>query len=250
MMQVLSVSGLTKSFDGLRAVDDFSLTIGERTVIGLIGPNGAGKTTLFNVVTGFLRPEAGQVLYKGADIGNLNPHHVSRLGIARTFQNLRLIRWISVLDNILLAFPNSSRETLLGALLGRRARLQEQAHREKALALLDFVGLKDKADELAESLSYGQQKLLSLAVCMASGADLYLLDEPVAGLDPEMVNKILRLIKTLPGQGKTVLLIEHNIEAVMEVADRIVVMAAGRKVTEGEPRSVLQNPQVIEVYLA
>lgn len=250
MAQALTVSGLTKSFDGLRAVDDFSLTIEERTVVGLIGPNGAGKTTLFNVVTGFLRPEAGQVLYRGADIGSLNPHQVSRLGIARTFQNLRLIRWASLLDNILLAFPNSSGETLIGALLGRRARREEEAHREKALALLDFVGLKDKADDLTEALSYGQQKLLSLAVCMASGADLFLLDEPVAGLDPGMVDKILGLIKTLPDQGKTVLLIEHNIEAVTEVADRLVVMAAGRKVTEGEPRSVLQDPQVIEVYLA
>ncbi len=247
---MLSVHNLCKSFDGTVALDGFSADVREREVVGLVGPNGAGKTTLFNVVTGFLRPDAGDVSYKGETLSGTPPYRVARLGLARTFQELRLIYRMTALENVLLAFPSQAGESGLGA-FGRWPRVtrEERHNRGEALAMLDYVGLAEKAAELADEMSYGQQKLLSLACCLATGGELLLFDEPVAGVAPGMVDKILALITDLRARGKTVVFIEHNFAAVTEVCDRVIFMDEGRLVAEGTPAQVRDNADVIESYL-
>jgi len=247
---LLQVSGLDKSFDGITALSSFSCSVGEREVVGLIGPNGAGKTTLFNVLTGFIAPERGRAEFRGTGLLGLAPHRIANVGITRTFQNLRLIRRMSVLENVMLSYKNQPGEGLGNVFFRRRAgNRQEAKNREAALSLLEWAGLAGKADDLADDLSYGQQKLLSLVCCLAAGADLLLLDEPVAGIAPEMIEKILSIIRGLPQQGKSVVLIEHNLGAVMEVCERVIFMDAGAKVSEGTPEEVRNDPRVIEAYL-
>jgi ABC-type branched-subunit amino acid transport system ATPase component len=247
---MLTIQNLSKSFDGTVALDGFSADVREREIVGLVGPNGAGKTTLFNVVTGFLRPDGGDVTYKGEALAGKPPYRVARRGVARTFQELRLIYRMTVLENVLLAFPAQAGESAAAAFarwleVGRRQR----RNREEALALLEYVGLTEKAGELADELSYGQQKLLSLACCLATGGELLLLDEPVAGVAPGMVDRILALIRDLRGRGKTVVFIEHNFAAVTEVCDRVIFMDEGRLVAEGTPAEIRNNADVIESYL-
>jgi ABC-type branched-subunit amino acid transport system ATPase component len=247
---LLNVDGLYKTFDGVTALEGFSCSVREREVLGLIGPNGAGKTTLFNVVTGFIPADRGEAVLRGARILGLPPNRIANLGVARTFQILRLIRRISVLDNVLLCFKNQPGERLRHVFLRWGAcRRAEAENRKSALSLLAGIGLIEKADDQAEGLSYGQQKLLSLICCLASGADLLLLDEPVAGIAPEMVERILSIIRSLPDQGKSVVLIEHNLEAVMKVCDRVIFMDAGRRISEGTPEQVRNDPKVIEAYI-
>lgn len=250
MSSLLRVSGLEKNFDGIRALADFSCLLNKGEIAGLIGPNGAGKTTFFNVLTGFLKSDGGKVRYDGINILRLSPYRVARLGIARTFQILRLIRQLSVLDNVLLAFPDHPGERL-GNIFFRAGlcKRQEKENRKAALALLSSSGLAEKAHDPADALSYGQQKLLSLVCCLATGADLLLLDEPVAGIAPGRINQILKIIRSLPEQGKSVILIEHNLDAVMQVCDRVIFMDAGRKVSEGTPEEVRNDPRVIEAYI-
>jgi ABC-type branched-subunit amino acid transport system ATPase component len=250
MVPVLNIIKANKNFDGTIALDDFSLDVPKNSITGIIGPNGAGKTTLFNVITGFLSPDSGKVIYGGRDLNGLSPYRITRLGMVRTFQQLRLITRISVLDTIMLSFQGQSGEHLKGIFLfPGRIKEQERRNREKALELLIHMGIEDKAHALVENLSYGQQKMVSAVCCLASGADLLLLDEPVAGINPEIIDKILAIIKRLPEKGKTVVLIEHNIEAVMQVCDKVVFMDEGRKIVEGDPESVRNDPAVLEAYL-
>jgi len=247
---MLRVQNLSKSFDGTVALDGFSAEVREREVVGLVGPNGAGKTTLFNVVTGFLKPDAGEARYRGEAVTGEPPYRVARRGVARTFQELRLIYRMTVLENVLLAFPAQAGESATGAFVRwLEVSRRQRRNREEALALLAYVGLAEKAGELADELSFGQQKLLSLACCLATGGELLLLDEPVAGVAPGMVDKILGLITDLRGRGKTVVFIEHNFAAVTEVCDRVIFMDEGRKVAEGTPADIRDNPDVIESYL-
>lgn len=247
---LLEVRGLNKNFNGIKALADFSCSLRPGEILGLMGPNGAGKTTLFNVVGGFIHPEGGNVIFKSKNISGAPPHRIANLGISRTFQNLRLIRQISVIDNVLLSFRNQPGERLGNIFLQwRKSRDQEAANRNEALKLLGEAGLEEKAGDPAEELSYGQQKLLSLVCCVAAKTELLLLDEPVAGIAPEMIERILGIIRELPSKGKSVILIEHNLDAVIQTCDRVVFMDAGAKVSEGAPEEVRNDPRVIEAYI-
>lgn len=247
---LLQIHGIEKNFDGVRALAEFSCSLSSGEILGLIGPNGAGKTTLFNVLSGFMAPENGKITFKAKDITGVSPNRIANLGISRTFQNLRLIRQISVLDNVML----SSREQL-GERLGniffrwRKCSEQENTNYMEAMSLLEETGLAKKAGDPAEDLSYGQQKLLSLVCCLAAKSEVLLLDEPVAGIAPEMIEKILGIIRELPSKGKSVILIEHNLDAVMRICDRVIFMDAGTKVSEGTPEEVRNDPKVIEAYI-
>lgn len=247
---LLEVRNLNKSFDGVNALSRFSCDLKKCEVLGLIGPNGAGKTTLFNVITGFLTPDSGTVAYKGFDLTNLTPYRIARRGLARTFQDLRLVRQLSVLDNVLFFFTGQPGERLRNVFFGRKkSKGYEAKNRVQAVSLLQQAGLAEKMNEPAENISYGEQKLLSLACCLAAKADLLLLDEPVAGIAPEMTEKILSIIRELPSKDKSVIIIEHNLDAVMQVCDRVVFMDAGTKVSEGRPEEVRNDPKVIEAYM-
>ena len=250
MTTLLDIKNLSKHFDGVQALDAFSCTLNDGEILGVIGPNGAGKTTLFNVLTGLIRADSGRTFMKGRDFTNLAPYRRAGLGIARTFQNLRLVRRISVVQNVLLAFKGQTGERLLNLFFHwHKCKAQECRNRERAMSFLERVGLADKANDSAEALSYGQQKLLSIVCCLAADAQVLLLDEPVAGIAPEMIERILDVIRGLPGQGKSVVLIEHNLDAVMQVCNRVVFMDAGAKISEGTPQQVRDDPRVIEAYI-
>ena len=250
MSVILDVQRLEKNFDGVRALADFSCSVQDGEILGLIGPNGAGKTTFFNIVSGFLAPESGEITFKGNGITRIPPHRITNLGISRTFQNLRLVRQISVLDNVLLSFQQQPGEKLRNVFFNwRLSQERENENRKKASSLLEEVGLAQKANDPAEELSYGQQKLLSLVCCLAAKSEVLLLDEPVAGIAPEMTERILETIRGLPAKSKTVILIEHNLNAVMQVCDRVIFMDAGAKVSEGTPKEVRNDPRVIEAYI-
>ena len=250
MEPILLVDNLNKRFDGTVALDNFSLKVQAASITGIIGPNGAGKTTLFNVITGFLPPDSGSIQYNDQQLVGMPPHQIARKGIIRTFQQLRLITRLTVLDNILLAFQNQAGERLRNIFtFSRLIKIQEQANRKKTHELLDLLGIRDKENALVEDLSYGQQKMVSLLCCLAAGAKLVLLDEPVAGVNPEIINIILEMIRKLPEQGVTVILIEHNMDAIMRVCDNLVFMDQGKKIVEGDPEMVRNDPAVIEAYL-
>jgi len=249
---MLEIKNLHKSFDGLKAVNDFSLSLQKGKITSLIGPNGAGKTTVFNIISGYLDHDIGNIFYNNVSLSNLSPWRRSRLGISRTFQNIRLFKKLTALENVLLARQDQSGEKFLNALLTFSIKSPEhQKHIEKVTSLLEFVGLVDKRDDFAENLSYGQQKLLSIACCLAAEPALLLLDEPVAGVQPAMIEKIISIMKHLVVKdNKTIFLIEHNIEVVMEISDTIVVMDEGKKIAEDKPSVIHNNTEILEAYLS
>lgn len=248
---ILEIKNLQKSFDGVRAVNDFSLTVEEKKITSLIGPNGAGKTTVFNLITGFLLPDSGDMFFNGKSLLRQPPWKIARHGITRTFQNLRLFKGLTVFENVLLGRQGHKGEEFLPALLSFSPDSSEhRSHVEKAGTLLEFVGLQDKRDELAENLSYGQQKLLSIACCLAAEPQLFLLDEPVSGVQPAMIEKIIEVVRVLVAQGKTILLIEHNIDFVLNISDTVVVMDEGKTIAEGVPAVIKNSPEILETYLS
>jgi ABC-type branched-subunit amino acid transport system ATPase component len=249
---MLDIKHLHKNFDGVQAVQDFSLSLQLGKITSLIGPNGAGKTTVFNVITGFLAANSGTIWYKATPLLGLSAWKVAKLGISRTFQNLRLFKKLTVLDNVLLGRQHQRGEEFINALFAFSRESQEhKSHIKEAMLLLDFVGLTDEANRLAENLSYGQQKLLTIACCLAAEPDLLLLDEPVSGVQPAMIQKIESILKHLViEQGKTVWLIEHDIEFVLRISDVVVVMDDGKKIAEDTPPLIKNNPEILEAYLS
>ncbi len=247
---LLRIRGLSKYFGGLPALSEVSFDAPAGQVTALIGPNGAGKTTLLNCLSGILPPDKGAIYFNGFDLAGLPAHEVTRLGIARTFQNLRLFPRLSVLDNVLCGLTTQARDSLWQALL-RPPALRHQERRLKLLALeaLDTFGLTGRADMPAGVLSYGDKKRVELARAFVSQPVLALLDEPVAGLNPEETEEIAGFLRQLRQQGKTILLVEHDMELVMGVADRVVVLDGGRLIAVGPPEDIRTNPLVLEAYL-
>ena len=250
MNELLNIQAVNKNFDGIKALDRFSCEVRKGEILGLIGPNGAGKTTLFNVLTGFLHCDGGSILFQDKDMIGRTPHRIYALGISRTFQKLRLIRQMSVLDNVMLGFQQQSGESLNRIFFQSKACLaQDKENRERAHTFLENVGLHEKSHDLAGNLSYGQQKLLSLVCCLVSDPHLLLLDEPVAGINPSMMDKILSIIEDQSKAGKTVVMIEHNMDVVSDICQRVIFMDMGKKISEGTPEEVKGDPNVIEAYL-
>jgi ABC-type branched-subunit amino acid transport system ATPase component len=247
---LLRLEALSKSFGGLHAVSDLSFDVKAGTITSLIGGNGAGKTTAFNLITGNLAPDAGHIYFRDARVDGLPPHKVARAGIARGFQELRLFNRLSARDNIEAAVPDQHGESIIRALIGGAAlRKEARATAERSAALLRELTIETQADALAERLSYGQQKLLSLGRLLAAEGELLLLDEPTSGLSPGMVEDFCARVRRLTQAGKTILLIEHNVEIVMRLSDWVIVMHQGTKIAEGRPEEVRNNVTVMHTYL-
>ena len=249
-MELLKAEKITMDFGGVRAVDHVDLTVEQGQILGIIGPNGSGKTTFFNVLTGIYRPTSGRFLFQGRDITGWPSHRVAQSGVARTFQNIRLFRNMSVLENVLVGEHTQLKATLWGVLFQTPSKKRVEAEaREKAEELLRFVDLVDKADEFAANLSYGEQRRLELARALASQPKLLLLDEPTAGMNPSEAGQIMELIHDVRDLGVTIVLIEHNMQVMMGTAEWIVALDAGAKIAEGTPREIQYNEKVIQAYL-
>jgi branched-chain amino acid transport system ATP-binding protein len=248
--QILQLDGIRKVFGGVVAVDDLSLSVQSGSVTSVIGPNGAGKTTVFNMITGFLAPTAGAIGYAGRRLNRLKPHDVARLGVGRTFQNVRLFPQMSVLENAMVGRHLRSRAGMLfSACLPPGLRAEEKRVRRAALEWLDFVGLAGQADAAAASLPLGSQRMLEIARALALEPRLLLLDEPAAGLNSRETIAMGELIEKIRSQQITVVLVEHDMELVMDISDRVLVINFGRLIGDGTPEAVQEDPDVIAAYL-
>jgi branched-chain amino acid transport system ATP-binding protein len=247
---ILDIVDVSKRFGGLQALSGVSLRIRQGQIYGLIGPNGAGKTTFFNVITGLYQPDTGSFQLSGKPYSPSAPHEVAKAGIARTFQNIRLFGEMSVLENVMVGCHVRTHQTLLGAVLRHpAARREEQAIRERSLALLEFVGIAGFAERTARHLSYGDQRRLEIARALATEPQLLALDEPAAGMNATEKLALRALLVKIQASGKTILLIEHDVKLMMGLCDRMTVLDYGKPIAEGTPGQVKANPAVIEAYL-
>jgi neutral amino acid transport system ATP-binding protein len=241
-MSLLQATDISKAFGGIQALNACSITVEQGSITGLIGPNGSGKTTLFNVITGYERPDTGTVQFKGADISKYGPDRIFGLGIGRTFQLTRIFPRLTVTENMHVAIKRKGLASLLG-------RWSASSEHDRALQLLQFVGLTHLKDAPAGSLSYGQRKLLELAFILVAEPQMVLLDEPAGGINPTLIGQLGERIRELNRQGMTFLIVEHNMEFVMGLCNRVMVMHRGAKLAEGTPEDVRANPAVLEAYL-
>ena len=246
-MPLLATVDLTKHFGGLAAVSHVDLTVEEGEIVGVIGPNGAGKTTCFNLLSGFMPPTAGTITFDREDITGLKPHHIVKRGLVRTFQLTTLFQEMTALENVLLGMHLHSRKGIRQVLFSRQIFPPDEVARSRDV--LEFTGLASHADQLARNLPHGHQRVLGVAMALAARPRLLLLDEPVTGMNLEESARVMSLVKTIRDRGTTVLLVEHNMKAVMGTCERIVVLNFGQKLAEGTPAEVSTNSEVIKAYL-
>ncbi len=249
-MEILELKSVNKSFGGLKAVDNLSIAIPEGKITSLIGPNGAGKTTIFNIISGFIKADKGAIFYQGEKINHNSPYQIACMGIGRLFQDVRVFDKLSVLDNVLLAKEDQPGENPFISLFNRKKmRSFEESNLIKAREWIEFVGLSEKEGSLAEDLSFGQQKLLSLSRLLAGDSNLMLLDEPASGVHPAMLKDILSILKSLTRQGRTIILIEHDMRVVNEISDWVILLNSGKLVSFGLPDEIMNDEVLKEVYL-
>lgn len=247
---LMQVRELTKRFGGLTAVDRVSFDVREGDILSIIGPNGAGKSTVFKLITAFLRPTAGSVRFGGEELTGVSPHVVARKGIVRSFQETAIFKAMTALENVVVAHHLRSRATAWGFFIGsRQARRDETAFRTSAGEILDYLGLGPVKDERARNLPHGHLRALGIAIALAANPRVLLLDEPFAGMNPEETDRLVELVRGIRERGVTVLLVEHDMRAVMQISDRVIVLNFGRLIAEGSPAEIQRNEAVIEAYL-
>lgn len=250
MTELLQIRSMTKRFGGLVAVNDVSFSVHEKEIVSVIGPNGAGKSTLFKLISSFLSPTSGEVLFRGERISGLAPHIVARKGVVRTFQETTIFKGMSVRDNVIIAHQLRSKASLAGFYLGTQAaRRDEEEFGRSADEIIDFLGLASQRNEVASTLPHGHLRALGIAIGLATNPSVLLLDEPFAGMNHDETVHAVELVRGVRNRGVTVLLVEHDMPAVMNISDRIVVLNFGEKIAEGTPKQIQENERVIEAYL-